>query len=295
MTSYVMWLWVCAICTKHSPPIVHRDLSANNVLLTSSMTGKISDLGVAKILNLTPAQMTQRMSTQAPGTPCYMPPEALRARLTYTSKIDIYSYGVMVIHVLCGRWPFPDDAFRPDPRNPDVMLPVLELDRRAEYLRDIGQDHPLMGLISQCLSNAPTRRPEASEILRQIIATASRAPERHQNKIEMIQHWERQIESLTARIQTLVLQPQNESLTARNQAEVEALRAEVERLSIRSPGRDRPVSHNCSQDSSYDHSRHHAHYQDHARNQDYDQHPHNHCQDDAHSRSPTWSPRYSIF
>ena len=207
---------------EHSPPIVHRDLSANNILLTPNMSGKISDLGVAKILNLTPAEMTQRMSTQVPGTPCYMPSEALMAKPTYTSKIDSYSYGVMVIHVLCGRWPFPNDAFRPDPRNPDVMLPVLELDRRAEYLRDIGQDHPLMGLISQCLNNAPTRRPEASEILRQITATASGVPEKHQNKIEMLQHWEGQIESLTAQ----------------NQAEVEALRAEVERLSVRSPGRE---------------------------------------------------------
>ena len=207
---------------EHSPPIVHRDLSANNVLLTSSMSGKISDLGVAKILNLTPALMTQRMSTQAPGTPCYMPPEALMARPTYTSKIDSYSYGVMVIHVLCGRWPFPTDIFCRDPRNPDVLVPVSELDRRAEYLRDIGQNHPLMGLITQCLSNAPTCRPEASEIHHQITATASRVPERHQNKIEMLQHWEGQIESLTAR----------------NQAEVEALRAEVERLLVRSPGRE---------------------------------------------------------
>ena len=203
------------------------------------MSGKISDLGVAKVLNLAPAQMTQRMSTQAPGTPCYMPPEALRARPTYTSKIDSYSYGVMVIHVLCGRWPFPTDIFRHDPQNPDVLVPVSELDRRAEYLRDIGQDHPLMGLISQCLSNAPTRRPEASEILRQITATASRVPERHQNKIEMLQ----QNESLTARNQILqsenqTLQSQIESLTAQNQAEVEALRAEVERLSVRSPGRE---------------------------------------------------------
>ena len=249
---------------EHSPPIIHRDLSANNVLLTSSMSGKISDLGVAKILNLTPAQMTQRMSTQAPGTPCYMPPEALMARPTYTSKIDSYSYGVMVIHVLCGRWPFPADAFRPDPQNPDVLVPVTELDRRAEYLRDIDQDHPLMRLISQCVSNAPTRRPEASEILRQITATASRVPERHQNKIEMLQHWEgrvqsqqteiqekqSQIESLTAQTQskqsqikslvsqTQTLQSQNESLTAQNQAEVESIRAEVERLSVRSPGRE---------------------------------------------------------
>ena len=112
---------------EHSPPIIHRDLSANNVLLTSSMSAKISDLGVAKILNITPAQMTQRMSTQAPGTPCYMPPEALMARPAYTSKIDSYSYGVMIIHVLCGRWPFPADAFRPDPQNPDGLVPVSEL------------------------------------------------------------------------------------------------------------------------------------------------------------------------
>ena len=36
-----------------SPPIVHQDLSANNVLLTYNMDAKISDLGVARILNLT--------------------------------------------------------------------------------------------------------------------------------------------------------------------------------------------------------------------------------------------------
>ena len=149
---------------EHSPPIIHRDLSANNVLLTSSMNGKISDLGVAKILNITPAQMTQRMSTQVPGTPCYMPPEALLARPTYTSKIDSYSYGVMIIHVLCGRWPFPADVFRPDPRNPDGLVPVSEIDRRAEYLQNISPTHPLMGLIQQCLSNFPKHRPEAFEI-----------------------------------------------------------------------------------------------------------------------------------
>ena len=215
---------------EYSPPIVHRDLSANNVLLTSSMSAKISDLGVAKILNITPAQMTQRMSTQAPGTPCYMPPEALMARPTYTSKIDSYSYGVMIIHVLCGRWPFPADVFCPDPQNPEVMRPVLEIDRRAEHLRDISQDHPLMGLIRQCLSNAPTYRPEASEILRRITIVASGVPETHQNKIEMLQHWKGRVQSQQTEIQTL--RSQIESLTDQTQAEVESLRAEVEQLSV---------------------------------------------------------------
>ena len=204
---------------EHSPPIIHRDLSANNVLLTSSMNGKISDLGVAKILNITPAQMTQRMSTQAPGTPCYMPPEALLAKPTYTSKIDSYSYGVMMIHVLCGRWPFPADAFRPDPQNPDGLVPVSEIDRRADYLQDVSLAHPLMGLIRQCLSNFPNRRPEASEILRQITDVMSRASLTHQSKMEM----QTRITSLEGQLK---------QLNQEKQSEVNSLRAEVERLSV---------------------------------------------------------------
>ena len=227
---------------EHSPPIIHRDLSANNVLLTSSMNGKISDLGVAKILNITPAQMTQRMSTQAPGTPCYMPPEALLAKPTYTSKIDSYSYGVMMIHVLCGRWPFPADAFRPDPQNPDGLVPVSEIDRRADYLRDISPAHPLRGLIRQCLSNFPNRRPEASEILSQITDVMSRASLTHQSKMEMqtqinsmevrINFMEGQVKQLNTRVKQL--STENQSLVSQKQSEVDALRAEVERLSVQS-------------------------------------------------------------
>ena len=116
---------------EHSPPIVHRDLSVNNVLLTPHMSGKISDLGVAKMLNLSPAQMTQLVQTKAPGTPCYMPPEALSSRPKYNTKIDIYSMGVMLIHMFCGEWPFPTDAFQPDPGDPDSLVPVTEVERRA--------------------------------------------------------------------------------------------------------------------------------------------------------------------
>ena len=220
---------------KRSPPIIHRDLSANNVLLTSNMNAKLSDLGVAKILNLTPARMTQ---TKAPGNPCYMPPEALTAQPKYTTKIDVYSYGVLIIHTLCGRWPFPEDVFRPDPRNPDAIIPASEIERRAEYLQEIGNDHPLMAVIQQCLSNIPARRPEVPALLNQVNTILSALPQQFTNRVEMLQ----QLQALTAANQSKqseIDSKQSEivSLTRRNQTEIEHLRAEVERLSVRSLSR----------------------------------------------------------
>ena len=59
---------------EFSPPIIHRDLSSNNILLTTSMTAKISDLGVAKILDVSPGRAARMTQTQAPGTPTFIPP-----------------------------------------------------------------------------------------------------------------------------------------------------------------------------------------------------------------------------
>ena len=207
---------------KRSPPTIHRDLSANNVLLTSNMNAKLSDLGVAKILNLTPARMTQMTQTKAPGTPCYMPPEALTAKPKYTTKIDVYSFGVLIIHTLCGRWPFPGDAFRPDARNPDAIIPVPEVERRAEYLQEIGNDHPLMGLIRQCLSNMPAQRPEAPVFLDQMNTVLSALPQLFTNQVKMLRQFEALVQS-------------KQSVIDLKQSEIESLRAEVERLSVRNP------------------------------------------------------------
>ena len=50
-----------------NPPVVHRDLSARNILLTSSLVAKISDLGNARIVNLQSSQLARTL-TRPPGT-----------------------------------------------------------------------------------------------------------------------------------------------------------------------------------------------------------------------------------
>ena len=158
----------------HRPPVVHRDLSANNVLLTTDMKAKVSDLGMAKILNLTPAMMSQM--TKCPGTPSYMPPEALRANPAYDTSIDCFSVGVMMVHVLSGRWPNPSEPNRASPDDPDQLIALNEAQRREEYLQLIRSSAPLMELIQRCLKNNPSQRPNAEGILSQLQQAVSRLP-----------------------------------------------------------------------------------------------------------------------
>ena len=168
----------------HRPPIVHRDLSANNVLLSSNTTAKISDLGVAKILNLTPARMSQM--TKCPGTLSYMPPEALRQRPSYDAKLDCFSVGVMILHVLCGRWPYPSEPNRVNPNNRRQLIALSEAERREEYFQQVRGDHPLVELIRGCLDNDPPQRPDAVRILGRLRQVISQSPPSCGNKMELL-------------------------------------------------------------------------------------------------------------
>ena len=82
-----------------NPPVVHRDLSARNVLLTSSLVAKISDLGNARIVDLRPGQLARTL-THLPGTHSYMPPEALVEGSRYGPRLDIFSFGHLALFTL---------------------------------------------------------------------------------------------------------------------------------------------------------------------------------------------------
>ena len=101
-------------------------------------------------------------------------------------QVDIFSYGVMMMHVLSGQWPFPGEAVRVNPNNPNNVIGVTEFDRREEYINLIENEHPLMTLIQGCLSNSPSHRPTSSEVHQRVSAVAADHPPSFTNRVEMM-------------------------------------------------------------------------------------------------------------
>lgn len=167
---------------NHIPPVIHRDLSSNNVLLDSNLKAKISDLGVAKILNLTPLQLTRM--TQTPGTPTYMPPEVMVANPKYNTNVDRFSYGILMIHIFSGRWPEPQIG--PTQIVAGKLIPVTEAERREVFLEAVGNNHPLVDLMLKCINNDPQLRADTSEITQRLAEMLLQSSARFSNRMEML-------------------------------------------------------------------------------------------------------------
>ena len=174
------------LCYLHGkrPPIVHRDLTANNVLLTSSYSAKISDLGVSRLADT----FKKHHLTTAPGNAMVMPPEALEDNPVYDHKLDVFSYGCLILHVLTGQFPQPTNQFVPEPGKKDSFKRVSEWDRRSSCIKDIPKENELLPLAKQCLNDVPTGRPETIKVLQSVQQVLSKCP-----KFELFQKYQKQL------------------------------------------------------------------------------------------------------
>ena len=78
---------------------MHRDVKAENVLLSQDWRGKLCDFGMAR-----GADENSQCKTLC-GTPEYMAPEVLTG--AYSTEVDLWSLGVIVFFMLSGYLPFP--------------------------------------------------------------------------------------------------------------------------------------------------------------------------------------------
>jgi len=84
---------------SHDPVIIHRDLTARNVLLNSAMVAKIVDMGNSRIVDIRPGQVARTMTKGVPGTIVYMGPEAFEVPPKYGPMLDMFSFGHLALFI----------------------------------------------------------------------------------------------------------------------------------------------------------------------------------------------------
>ena len=143
---------------SRSPPILHGELVASNVLLAWDMTAKLSDVGVSSLLELSLEQRRQL----GKHTLVHLPPEVLSSQVkAMTKKADSYGYGVLMIHALSGEFP---EYLSRKAELVSKTGSIADMKGVDDLLGGINSDHPLSSLVLQCISRTSDLRPEASRI-----------------------------------------------------------------------------------------------------------------------------------
>ena len=141
---------------SQTPAIIHRDLTAINVLLDSQLRAKISYFGNPQIMD----SYTRR-------TPKYMPPEAQEGSVAYDPSLDVFSFGHLSLFTVTQT---PVELLSATYYDSVSTLCVRsEVQRRARCVEAaeqvLSENHSLVVLMKQCLHNNPAQRPHTRELV----------------------------------------------------------------------------------------------------------------------------------
>ncbi|XVF38552.1 hypothetical protein REPUB_Repub20aG0111800 [Reevesia pubescens] len=150
------------------PPVIHRDISSNNILLDSEYEARVSDFGTARILNHDSFNLTSFA-----GTFGYFAPE-LAYGMEANEKCDVYSFGVLTLEVMMGK--HPEDLLL------SLSLPI-SITNHHYSLKDL-LDHRIPPPIDQvaeevvftvklafsCLQTRPQSRPTMQQVSQKLSA-----------------------------------------------------------------------------------------------------------------------------
>ena len=153
-----------------SPPIIHRDLSSNNVLISRGFVAKIGDLGTARFLKPHNQAQLSKVSqlTKAPGTVDFMPPEVMFDNPQYGTPLDVFSFACVCLHTITQKWPSPTAPVYTDPKS-NMLLPRSEAERRTSYFGMFCSEALfLKPLLLDCLENNTDARPSIVEVSKKL-------------------------------------------------------------------------------------------------------------------------------
>ncbi|KAK0067757.1 mitogen-activated protein kinase kinase kinase 2 [Biomphalaria pfeifferi] len=137
---------------NRKPPIIHRDIKADNVLLEDQNNLRLSDFGVSKVLT----ELTNART--GTGTFNFRAPETFKSGTVYNVKADIWSVGCTVLEMRTGTPPYADIR-----RTSELIGLINQGERPDKEFKDCPQD--LKHFWDKCFRFEPSERPSADELL----------------------------------------------------------------------------------------------------------------------------------
>jgi YVTN family beta-propeller protein len=136
-----------ALDYAHAQHVIHRDIKPDNVMVLEGDQVKVTDFGIARILQPDTSLQTIATTGMRMGTPLYMAPEQIEGK-KIDGRTDIYALGAMLYHMATGRPPFEgSDALavavkhlQEEPTPPSRVDPTIPADWDALILKAMAKD-----------------------------------------------------------------------------------------------------------------------------------------------------------